>query len=507
MRILWIDDEIELLKPYIYILSQKGYEVTTASNGPDGLALVQKSNYDIVFLDEMMIGMDGLEVLEKLKLYDPNIVVIMITKISEEELMNRAFSQLADDYIIKPFTPNQILAALKRVHEKKTLASERIKRDFFQLTLKRRNVRDFKDWINYYLMLVSWGENIDQFGDETLRESFIEEKLESNKEFARYIENNYPIWLAKNNGPILSNLFFTNFVLPHLNDRKVYLFVFDSMSVAQWVGLVPILKEHYNIITNYYYSILPTATPYSRNAIFSGMLPLEIYQKYPQYWVFEESGQNRFEEDLLKIQLSKLGFSDKVLFIKTKRSEDLLPLSNVLLNNDYHLIIVIVNFLDSLIHTIRAQRTLNEIVNNEQTLIHLTKIWFKNSEFYRLLEKLKSKENLIIISSDHGFIRVNRPTIICGGREISSNLRYKYGGALRVDEKTAILLDHPGDFMLPSGRKGTKFAIAKMDYYFIYPTKPQEYEETYKHSYQHGGVSLDEMILPVAFLTPRAFHE
>ncbi|MCX7757605.1 MAG: response regulator [candidate division WOR-3 bacterium] len=503
MRILWIDDEIELLKPYIYLLTEKGYNITTASNGPDGLALAQKTNYDVVFLDEMMVGMDGLTVLEKLKSYDPNIIVIMITKISEEELMNRAFSQLADDYIIKPFTPNQILAVLKRIYEKKILVSEKIKRDFSQLQLKRRDIVDFRDWVKYYLTLLYWQTNIERFGDNTLRESFAQEKFESNKEFVRYIEKNYSRWIKENSGPILSNKFFVNFILPHLKNQKVYLFLFDSMTVAQWLALVPILREYYDITTQYYFSILPTATPYSRNAIFSGMLPLEIYKNYPQYWVFEESGQNRFEEELLKIQLAKLGFFNKILFVKISRTDDLASIENVLLNNECFLSIIIINFLDLLIHSIRTQRLLDEIVNSEQTLIHLTKIWFTNSEIFNLLAKLRKENNLIIITSDHGFIKVGHPTVIYGGREISSNLRYKYGNALRVDEKAAFLVERPEDLMLPVERRGIKFAIAKMDYYFIYPTKFHEYEATYKYSYQHGGISLEEMILPVAFLTPR----
>ncbi|MDW7987277.1 MAG: PglZ domain-containing protein [candidate division WOR-3 bacterium] len=281
------------------------------------------------------------------------------------------------------------------------------------------------------------------------------------------------------------------------------MFLFDSMTVAQWLALVPILREYYDITTQYYFSILPTATPYSRNAIFSGMLPLEIYKNYPQYWVFEESGQNRFEEELLKIQLAKLGFFNKILFVKISRTDDLASIENVLLNNECFLSIIIINFLDLLIHSIRTQRLLDEIVNSEQTLIHLTKIWFTNSEIFNLLAKLRKENNLIIITSDHGFIKVGHPTVIYGGREISSNLRYKYGNALRVDEKAAFLVERPEDLMLPVERRGIKFAIAKMDYYFIYPTKFHEYEATYKYSYQHGGISLEEMILPVAFLTPR----
>ncbi|MEO0082957.1 MAG: response regulator [candidate division WOR-3 bacterium] len=502
MRILWIDDEVDLLKPYVYFLKDKGYEVEMASNGPDGIALARSKNFDLVLLDEMMVGMDGLSVLQALKEYDPNILVAMVTKVSEEQLMNKAFGQLVDDFIIKPFTPAQILAVLKRLIEKKELISERFRREFVQISQKRQLIKHYQDWIDYYIMLLNWQSNLERFGDDVLIQSFAEEKLESNKEFAKYIERVYPKWL-KGSGPILSHRFFEHFVIPHLGKKPIYLFLFDSMCLCQWFNLVPLLKEHYQVDTHYYYSILPTATPYSRNALFSGLLPLEIYQKNPRYWVFEDTGQNRYEEELLIDNLTRHGFKEKILYLKTSRNEDIQTDLNSILGSNVKFSVIILNFLDLLIHSIKTQRLLDEIIANEQSLMNLTRIWFSNSSVFNLLKALKNKDCKIIITSDHGFIKVNRPTLIYGGREISPNLRYKYGGALKIDEKTAILINQPNDYMLPTEHLGIRFAIAKSDYYFIYPTKPKEYEQTYKYSYQHGGVSLDEMILPVAFLHPR----
>lgn len=503
MKILWIDDEVDLLKPYVYFLKDKGYEVETATNGPDGLAMAKGKTFDLVLLDEMMVGMDGLTVLENLKEFDPNILVAMVTKLSEEQLMNQAFGRLVDDFIIKPFTPAQILAVLKRLIEKKQLIGERIRREFSNISLKRQMVKGWKDWIDYYVMLLNWQNTLERFGDEVLKQSFYEEKEESNKEFVKYIEDVYPRWLKQGTGPVLSHKFFEAFVVPKLGKKPVFLFLFDSMRLEQWSSLIPLLKEDYDIDTQYYYAILPTATPYARNAIFSGLLPLEIFQKHKQYWVFEDTAQNRYEEELLIENLARHRFREKILYLKTSRNEDIESAMNTILTANTKFSTLILNFLDLLIHSVKSQRLLEEIVTDEQSLVSLTKLWFTNSSVFTLLKALRKRDAHIIITSDHGFIKVNRPTIIYGGREISSNLRYKYGGALKIDEKTAILLNQPQEYMLPEEHLGTRFAIAKSDYYFIYPTKPKEYEQAYKYSYQHGGVSLEEMILPVAFLKPR----
>jgi len=503
MKILWIDDEVDLLKPYVYFLKEKGYEVETATNGPDGLELARTKSFDLVLLDEMMVGMDGLAVLQTLKDYDPNILVAMVTKVSEEQLMNKAFGQLVDDFIIKPFTPVQILAVLKRLIEKKELIADRIHREFSSIGIKRQSVQNWQDWIDHYVSLLNWQSTLERFGDEVLKESFYDEKRESDKEFVQYIETYYPKWLKQGSGPVMSNRFFESFILPKLGKKPVFLFLFDSMGLQQWLSLLPILKEFYDIETQYYYSILPTATPYARNALFAGMLPLEIFEKNRRYWVFEETGQNRHEEELLIENLARHQFREKILYLKTSRNEDIESAMKTIVNANVKFAAVILNFLDLLIHSIKSQRLLDEIVTNEQSLIGLTRLWFLNSTVFSLLKALKNKDIHIIITSDHGFIKVNRPTLVYGGKEISANLRYKYGGALKIDEKTAILLDQPADYMLPVEHLGTRFAIAKSDYYFIYPTKPKEYEQTYKYSYQHGGVSMDEMILPVAFLSPR----
>lgn len=505
MRILWIDDEIELLRPYVYSLKEKGYEVETATNGPDGLELVRTKDFDLVLLDEIMSGMDGLAVLKRLKEIDPHILVAMVTKSEEEALMNEAYAKLVDDFVVKPFTPIQITAVLKRLLEKKRIISDHIAQDY-ATTIAQTQTFDFnyQDWINYYVESVRWSNLLQRFGDEAIQESYDLIRRDNNLVFSRYITDVYRNWLKVKNPPILSNKFFENFVFPRLNRKPHYLFIFDSMRLDQWFILVPLLKEFFEIETKYFYSILPTATPYSRNAIFSGLLPLEIFKKYPQYWVFDETGQNRFETELLQYQLARHNYQGKVAFLKTAHNEDIATNATAFLARENQLSILVINFLDLLIHSVKTSKLLDEIVTSEYSLLGLTRLWFTNSEIYRILKELGRRDCEITISSDHGFIKVSHPLIIYGGREISANLRYKYGGALRSDERNAILLSNPEEFMLPAEHLGTRFAIAKSDYYFIYPTKPKEYEKTYKYTYQHGGVSLEEMILPVGILKPKS---
>ncbi|MDH5186809.1 MAG: response regulator, partial [candidate division WOR-3 bacterium] len=284
MRILWIDDEIDLLRPYVYTLNDRGYEVETATNGPDGLELVRAKDFDLVLLDEIMSGMDGLAVLKKLKEIDPHILVAMVTKSEEEALMNEAYAKMVDDFVVKPFTPIQITAVLKRLLEKKKIISNNIAQEYATTIAQTQTINfNAQDWINYYINSLRWSNLLQRFGDDAIKESYEQTRRDNNLVFSRYITEVYRDWLKGKNPPILSHNFFEQFVLPRLNKKPHYLFIFDSMRIDQWFILVPLLRELFEIETKYYYSLLPSATPYSRNAIFSGLLPLEILRKYPQY--------------------------------------------------------------------------------------------------------------------------------------------------------------------------------------------------------------------------------
>ncbi len=496
MKILWIDDEIELLKPYIYFLKDKGYEVLTATNGPDGIELVKREGVDLVLLDEWMSGMEGLEVLRRLKKIDPNLLVAMVTKSEEEGLMDEAYGHLVDDYIVKPLTIPQVSALVKRLLEKRRLITQRIASEYAQEFGFPSKIENPEDWIKYYISLIQWQLMLSKFGDEGIREVHSYQAKEFTTAFSKYIEDVYPEWI-KGGRVTLSHNFLKRFLIKELESPPVYLFLFDAMRLDQWLGLLPIIREDFEVETEYYFSILPSATPYSRNAIFSGLLPLQIKEQFPQYWVGGYRHQNKYEKELLGEFLKRERPHTRFIFLKVSRTGELEGIRGELLKKGIDLYVVVINFLDLLIHSVKSDELLSELVRDEATLISLTRVWFVSSKLSQLFQMLKGK---IVITSDHGFLKVQRPTIIYGGKEISPNLRYKYGGGLRCDPKTAIILSDPKEYMLPSEVLSTKYVIAKEDYYFIYPTKPHQYEQTYKYTYQHGGVSPAEMIIPVGFL-------
>jgi CheY-like chemotaxis protein len=502
MRILWIDDEVELLRSHIYYLKRHGYEVLTATNGPDGLELFKTRDFDLVLLDQWMSGLEGLDVLRRLKAQDPEALVALVTKAQDEAVMDEAYGELVDDFVVKPFTPSQLLAVVKRLLEKRSLVGARLSQRYAQEFWPHPLPNNPEGWVEYYRELTRWGMKLERFGDPGICELQAAKRDEATTAFSKYVERVYPEWL-KGPGPILSHQFFPHFVIPRIGNLPCYLILLDSMRLDQWFMISGLLRDDFQLATEYYYSILPSATPYSRNAIFSGLLPLEIAQRYPQYWVEGPQGQNRYEEELLRLQLAQLWPSTRVVFVKASRSRDLNRLQEVMLKPAAELYVLVVNFLDLLIHSTRSSPLLYEVTNKEMALLELSRIWFAHSAIYELLKSLAQRSCQVIITSDHGFVKVNRPTLVYGGREISTNLRYKYGGGLRCDRKAAVMLENPADYWLPVPHPGTRFIIAKEHYYFIYPTKPHEYERTYKDSYQHGGISLEELILPVGILTPK----
>jgi CheY-like chemotaxis protein len=491
-----------MFRPFVYALKDKGYEVETATNGPDGIELAKARDFDLVLLDEIMTGMDGLEVLRRLKELDPNLLVAMVTKSDQEELINEAFGKLADDFIIKPFTNVQLLAVLKRLLEKQKLVSSRIAQEYVAAMNQQRDLNSWDGWVSYYRLLGNWQRLLGRYADGGLQEMEMDRRREANSEFSRFVEGEYTRWLA-GKGPAMSHQVMERYVRPHWAGPNTYLVVFDSMRADQWDAIVPLLQENFEIDTGYYCSVLPSATPYSRNAIFSGLLPLEISRRYPKYWVTDDTGQNRHEPELLDELLRRMRFEGRHAFLKVSHGDELAQAQAALLDKNVRFAAIIINFLDLLIHSIKTTRLLDEIVPDDAALVGMTRVWFSSSPVFEFMKTLARRDCTVIVTSDHGFIRVRRPTLIHGSREISANLRYKHGGAIRVEGRDALLLHNPETFMLPSEHLGVKFAIAKNDYYFIYPTKPREYEKTYKYTFQHGGISLEELVVPVATLKPR----
>ena len=502
MKILWIDDEIDLLKPFIYLLQKEGYDVKTAPSGEDGVKLANKEPFDLIFLDEIMPGVDGLEVLRKIKSENSQQLVVMVTKSEEENLMTQAYGGWVDDYITKPFSFNQLLSVLNRTLKRRVIIEEKMAEEYSTQLRTMTEPKGYDGWIEYYRNIVSWDTRLLEFGSKDLKTIHEEKKREGNAGFAKFIENHYNNFLH-GKGPIMSHQIFSHLVFPTLNEGPIYFVIFDSMRLDQYMKLIPFLKDYYEINNHYYYSVLPTATPYSRNSIFAGLLPLDIVRQYPQYWTYDEKGQNRYERDLFSEQLKRNNLRLNFSFYKLSSISEIERSIEKIKGESTDIVIIVINFFDMLIHSIPGRGDMKGILDDERVLLNILAYWFPMSPIFELFKSLLVNERRVILTTDHGFIRVRRPTIIYGGREISPNLRYKYGPALRVDKKTALLLNNPGDISLPSEDPSVRFAIAKEDHYFIYPTKPTEYEREFKYTFQHGGISTEEMILPVGILKPR----
>lgn len=502
MKLLWIDDEIDLLKPFIYLLTQEGYEVKTATSGEDGVALASKEVFDLIFLDEIMPGVDGLEVLRKIKGENPQQLVVMVTKSEEENLMKQAYGGWVDDYITKPFSFNQILSVLNRILKRRVLIEEKMAEEYATQMNSAVKPSDHNEWIEYYRNLVSWDIKLLEIGSRELKQIHEEKKHEADSGFVKYIAGEYRNFL-QGRGPALSHQIFSHYVFPRLKQGSLYVFIFDSMRLDQYLKILPFFRDYFEVQTHYYYSILPTATPYSRNSIFSGLLPLDILQKYPQYWQFEEKGQNRYEKELFAEQLHRQNLKASSSFHKLSTISEIEKSMAGIAAENSDISVVVINFFDLLLHSIPGRGDMKGILDDERVLLNLLSYWFPISPIFELFKQIARRRKTIILTSDHGFIHVRRPSIIYGGREISPNLRYKYGPALRVDDKTALMLNNPGDLMLPAENPSVRFAIAKEDYYFIYATKPSEYEKEFKHTFQHGGISMEEMILPLGIFQPR----
>ncbi len=504
MRILWIDDEIEHLKPYIYILCEKGYEVDTATNGPDGIEMARRKDYDLVLVDEMMPGIDGIETLENLKKSNEDIMVAIVTKLEDEELIDEAYGKLADDFVIKPFTPSQFLASIKRLLERKELVKRNIAKSFAEEIRNLPLPDTWDNWIEYHKIITRWRLRFKRFGERSLKEIEEEFSEEAMTGFGKFVEKEYRKLILNSTIPTSTHLF-KKFIFPLLKEKKqkIVFLLFDSMRLDQYFTILPFWKENFETKTNYYISILPSATPYARNAIFSGMMPSDIVKNYPEYWIWNEEGQNRYEDLLFKFYLEKEGLKEDFLFKKITRTDVHEKIFEEYVNSPNRIKIMVVNFLDVLIHSVTKKHIAEEVFRNEYALLDITRTWFINSIFPPFIEKLKKTEHIVFLTTDHGFIKVKKPLIIHGGRIISRNLRYKYGNSLKANKKGCIILHNPSEFFLPVPQRGMRFAIAKENYYFIYPTKPKEYEIEYKFTYQHGGISPDEMILPFGKFTPK----
>lgn len=518
-RILWVDDEIDLLRSHVIFLSEKGFNVDTVTNGEDAISLVKENDYDLIFLDEMMAGMGGLETLGEIKEYNQNIPVVMITKSEEETLMDDAIGGKISDYLTKPVNPSQVLLVCKKILEGKKISGQYAAKDYLQdfnaISQALLNSMSYSEWIEIYLKLVNWDLELDRHSEIGLQQTLSDQKKDANKEFSKFVEKKYKEWVnspGDDNTPTLSPDIVEKFVLKHLRDEKsiVFFFVLDCLRMDQWLLMEKLLINDFKIEKDYYYSILPTATPYARNALFSGLFPSEIEKNYPDLWTNgndDENSMNKYEKELLQylLQRKKVHLKNDLKYIKIIDPEVGRNFEhNIMSYQNTQFTAVVVNFLDMMVHGRSDSDLLKEIAPDEAAYRSLTTTWFRHSSLlstFRALSKMKNAK--IIITTDHGSIRSLRGAKVLGDKEASTNLRFKYGRNLKVDEKHAVYIRNSAEYKLPKRGLTINYIIAKEDYYFVYPTDYHKFLTYYKDTFQHGGISMEEMILPVITMEPK----
>ncbi|MCE1189710.1 MAG: response regulator [Ignavibacteria bacterium] len=519
-KILWVDDEIELFRSHIILLNDKGYDVTTLTNGADCLDTLKEQEFDLVFLDEMMPGMGGLEVLAQIKDIYPQLPVVMITKNEEEAIMNEAIGSKIHDYLTKPVNPSQLLLVCKKLFEAKKISEQYVAKDYLQdfnqIGMQVTNRPDFGEWIEIYLKLVNWEMELDKHSDTGLQQTLVEQKKECNQEFSRYVERHYLDWVnttKREERPGLSVDVLNDYVLPSVKEgtESVFYFVIDCLRLDQWLVMEAFLNELFTIKKDYYYSILPTATSYARNVLFAGLYPLDIERQYPDLWKNadeDEKSMNRFEKDFLQLYLDRkrVKLRNDLKYIKIIDPEVGRAFEqNIGSYQNNHLTAVVVNFLDMIAHGRSDSELLKEIAPDEPAYRSLTNSWFQHSSLYGTFKALAKMKNVkIVLTTDHGSVRCMRGAKVLGDRETSTNLRFKFGRNLKADDKHALFIKDPAEYKLPRRGLTINYIIAKEDYYFVYPTDYHRYLSYYKDTFQHGGISLEEMILPVITMEPKS---
>lgn len=514
-RILWADDEIDMLRPHILYLEGKGYSVTPASNGEDALERVGRESYDVVLLDEMMPGMGGLATLAAIKSRFPELPVILVTKSEQEELMDEALGRRITDYLIKPVNPSQIWLAIKKVFETQGLQQDRSARDYVdharwvaELDTKRL---DAEGWLDVHRRLTTWDLALERLADPGLKQAHADSRRELNLEFTRFIEERYPAWMKArpDERPMLSVDVVERRVVPHLKaGRRVTFIVMDCLRFDQWMALAPLLEPHFDIATESYYGILPTATPYSRNALFSGLFPDEMGRRHPEFWgedTKDDRSKNRFERQFLDLQLARLGATPEkpTKYVKIYTLEESQNVRRqVSTYGGLGLVSLVFNFIDIMAHGRSESDLLQELAPDEVAFRAVLRAWFAHSPLFDVMKALSQQDGVVVLTTDHGAILGKRAALVHGNRDTSTNLRYKYGANLTGDARQAINIKDPAAWHLPPGHN-KNYLLAREDYYFVYPTRFHEYEKAFFGTFQHGGVSLDEMIVPCATLTPK----
>lgn len=511
-HLLWVDDEIEMLRAHIIFLEKKGYDVTTVNNGNDAIEECRKRNFDLVLLDEMMPGITGLETLQQIKEISPSTPIVMVTKSEEENIMDQAIGQKIADYLIKPVNPSQILLALKKNIHKKQIVTEvtqtGYRKEFQDIAMRIMDCSTLDDWKDIYRRLVRWELELSS-ADSDMTEMLQMQKEEANNSFAKFVRKNYLSWVAPGTTqrPLMSPDIFKKCVFPAVNNgEKVFLVVIDNFRYDQWRTLAQDIGEMFNVDEDMYMSILPTATQYARNAIFSGLMPEQIERMFPDLWVDEdeEEGKNINEEPLVRTQIERYRRHDTFSYHKINDSagaERLVERLGELTKNDIN--VVVLNFIDMLSHARTESKMVRELANNESAYRSITLSWFRHSVVGELIKALAQIDCTVILTTDHGSIRASKPIKIIGDRNTNTNLRYKLGKNLNCQSKEVFVVKNPHEAQLPAPNLSTSYVFATGNSFLAYPNNYNYYVSYYKDTFQHGGISMEEMLIPLVTLKKR----
>ncbi|MCU7547927.1 PglZ domain-containing protein [Chitinophagaceae bacterium LB-8] len=508
-KIVWVDDEIESLQSQKIFLENKGYEVQTFTNGFDAIDYVKENVVDVVLLDETMPGITGLETLAKIKEINAQIPVVLITKNETENLMDEAIGSQITDYLIKPVRPNQVLLSLKKIIDNRRLVAEKTtsayQQQFRNLFMALNSNPDFNEWMDIYKKLVYWELGLQKSDSPEMQEVLQTQKGEANTEFFKFISRNYASWLKDkgSKAPVMSHTLMREKILPHVEKgTSTFLILIDNLRFDQWKTIQPIFAESFRIMEeDTFYSILPTATHYARNAIFAGMLPIEIEKRYPTQWKNddEEGGKNLFEEEFFQSQLKILGITNlRFSYTKVLNNQAGLELVNNIHNllvNDLN--IIVYNFVDMLSHARTEMEVLKELAGDETSYRSITASWFEHSPLHQALKKVADKNIKLILTTDHGSVRVKTPAKVIGDKQTTTNLRYKHGRNLNYNPKEVLAFRDPREGGLPVPTVNSSYIFAGEDTFLCYPNNYNHYVNYYRNTFQHGGVSLEEMIVPV----------
>ena len=511
-HVLWVDDEIDYLKPHILFLEQRGYTVHSCNSGAEALSLVSQKHFDIVLLDENMPGISGLETLSQIKIKQPTLPIVMITKSEEENIMEEAIGGKISDYLIKPVNPNQILLSLKKNLDHSRLVSEKAtlgyQQEFRTIAMDMSSINSYEGWMELYEKLLYWELELENVEDSQMLEILSSQKAEANIQFGKFIEKNYADLIEDSNGIEFSHTLFKNEVFPKIGkETPTLLLVIDNLRYDQWKVIEPVIEQHYTKQKEMAYSsILPTATQYARNSMFSGLMPSEMEKQHPDWWKndTDEGGKNLHEASFLEAQLSRLNKDISFQYHKITQLKNGKKLAETLetqKTND--LTVIVYNFVDMVSHAKTEMEVIKELASTDKAYRSLTLSWFNNSPLYEIIQHAQNLGFQLMITTDHGTINVKNPSKIIGDRESSQNLRYKTGKRLNYEARDVLAVTNPSDFYLPTINMTSSFVFAKESYYLTYPNNYNKFVNYFKNTYQHGGISIEEMIIPFVVLSPK----